>query len=108
MRFLLLVCTETIVDPAPEAERDVDRWVATHDASGARVWGDRLEDASMSRVVRVRGAGASVQPGPLHAAHHAIAGLDILECESLDAAVEVALDHPMAQLGVLEVRPFAG
>ncbi len=109
MRYLLLVCVEEIDDPAESAfdgEADIERWVTTHDASGARVWGDRLGDASEARVVRVRGAGSSVVPGPLHPSHGAIAGIDILECDSLDEAVDVALDHPMAKAGVLEVRPF--
>ncbi|WP_062462450.1 YciI family protein [Demequina soli] len=107
MRYLLLVCTEELVDPAePPPDDAIDTWVATHDASGARVWGDRLADPAESRVVRIRAGGASIEPGPLHEAHRAIAGLDILECGSLDEAVEVALAHPMAREGVLEVRPF--
>ena len=34
------------------------------------------------------------------------AGFDVLECADLDEAIEVARRHPMARLGVLEVRPF--
>ena len=105
MRYLMLVCTEPIDDPAGGPD-DIERWVETHDASGVRVWGDRLADAGEARLVRVRGAGTSVEEGPLHPAHGAIAGIDILECESLDQAVAVALDHPMARGGVIEVRPF--
>ncbi len=101
----MMVCTEPIEDPAGGPD-DIDRWVEAHDASGARVWGDRLAEASEARVVRSRGAGQSVVPGPLHAAHAAIAGIDILECASLDEAVAIALDHPMARGGVIEVRPF--
>ncbi|WP_296667336.1 YciI family protein [Demequina sp.] len=96
---------ETVDDPAGGPD-DIDRWVEQHDASGARVWGDRLADAGESRVVRVRGAGATVEPGPLSDAHRAIAGIDILECDTLDEAVAIALDHPMARGGVLEVWPF--
>ncbi|WP_062519043.1 YciI family protein [Demequina silvatica] len=107
MRYLLLVCVEELVDPAdPPPDDAIETWVATHDATGARVWGDRLADASESRVVRIRAGGATVEPGPLHPAHGAIAGLDILECASLEDAIAVALDHPMAREGVLEVRPF--
>lgn len=105
MRFLMLVCIETVDDPAG-GPNDIDRWVSTHDASGARVWGDRLGEAAEARTVRVRGAGPRIETGPLHEAHYAIAGLDILECDSIDDAVVIALDHPMARDGVIEVRPF--
>ncbi len=105
MRYLMLVCTEAVDDPAGGPD-DIDRWVAEHDGSGARVWGDRLADASDARVVRVRGAGTTIDRGPLHAAHGAIAGIDILECDSLDEAIAIALDHPMARGGAIEVRPF--
>ena len=33
-----------------------------------------------------------------------IAGFDVLECADLDEAFEVAGRHPMARLGILEVR----
>ncbi len=105
MRFLMLVCTEAVEDPAGGPD-DIERWVAQHDASGARVWGDRLADADESRLVRVRGVGASVDPGPLDPAHRAIAGIDILECASLEDAIAVARDHPMARGGVIQVWPF--
>jgi len=35
-----------------------------------------------------------------------IAGYDVLECADLDETIEVASRHPMARLGILEVRPF--
>lgn len=105
MRYLMLVCTERVDDPAGGPD-DIDRWVETHDSSGARVWGDRLADAGESRLVRVRGAGASIEPGPLDPAHGAIAGIDILDCATLEEAVAVALDHPMARGGVIQVWPF--
>ena len=57
-------------------------------------------------MVRVRDGRSTVDHGPLHEAHHALAGLDILECDSLDQAVAIALAHPMARAGVIEVRPF--
>ena len=35
-----------------------------------------------------------------------IVGFDVLDCAGLDEAIEVAARHPMARLGLLEVRPF--
>ncbi len=105
MRYLMLVCTEPIEDPAGGPD-DIERWVETHNASGARVWGDRLAEPAQSRLVRVRASGGTVEPGPLDPAHAALAGIDILECDTLEQAVEVARDHPMARGGVIQVWPF--
>ena len=43
---------------------------------------------------------------PFAEAHEAIAGFDILECESMEEALAVAADHPMSRGGAIEVRPF--
>jgi hypothetical protein len=37
-----------------------------------------------------------------------VGGFDILECESLDEAVEIAAGHPAALNGTIEVRPLWG
>lgn len=105
MRYLLLVLTEPIDAPVAE-ELDIEAWVTKHDASGARVWGDRLADAAEARTIRVRASGETIEDGPFQDAHLAIAGLDILECGSLEEAVQIGLEHPMARGGVIEIRPF--
>lgn len=105
MKYLMLVLTEPIAEPAGGGN-DIDTWVNTHDASGERFFGDRLADAAAARTVRIRADGPHVTDGPFSQAHQSIAGLDILECESIERAVEIALAHPMARGGVIEVRPF--
>jgi hypothetical protein len=49
---------------------------------------------------------AIVTDGPFAETKEQIAGFDVLECADLDEAIEVASSHPMARLGILEVRPF--
>jgi hypothetical protein len=38
----------------------------------------------------------------------AIGGFDLLECGSLEEAVEIAATHPLARAGTIEVRPLWG
>ncbi len=33
-------------------------------------------------------------------------GFDLMECSSLEEAIEVASKHPVAAFGAIEVRPF--
>lgn len=105
MKYLMLVMTEPVADPVPE-DMDIEAWVQAFDSSGERFFGDRLAPAVDAVTVRVRAAGETVGPGPAHSAHGAIAGLDILECDSLERAVEIAKAHPMAREGVIQVWPF--
>ncbi len=108
MKYLMTVGVEEITDPAegPDTTLDIEEWVQSNDASGARFWGDRLAPASQSKTVRIRKSGTLVTDGPFAEAHEAIAGFDILECDTIEDAVQIALKHPMAREGVIEVRPF--
>jgi hypothetical protein len=105
MKYLMLVLTEPIAEPVEPAV-DIEDWVERHDASGARFFGDRLAPASQARTVRVRKEGVLVTDGPFAEAHEHIAGLDILDCDTVDEAVAIALEHPMAAEGVIQVWPF--
>jgi hypothetical protein len=62
--------------------------------------------AAEAKTVRIRADGPHVTDGAFSPAHQSIVGLDILDCDSLERAIEIALAHPMARGGVIEVRPF--
>jgi hypothetical protein len=47
-----------------------------------------------------------VTDGPFAETKEVVGGFDILECGSLEEAVEIAAEHPIAQMGTIEVRPF--
>ena len=106
-RYLMLVCTD------PAADRDelgqvtpVGPWVEEMDGRGARRFGSELGQPARARTVRVRDGRAMVTDGPFAETKEQIAGFDILDCDDLDEAIEIAEKHPMARHGILEVRPF--
>jgi hypothetical protein len=105
MKYLMTVLVEPI-DEVVDGAKDIEDWVSEHDADGTRFFGDRLAPASQAKTVRIRKGGTLVTDGPFAEAHEAIAGFDILECETLEDAVAIALDHPMSREGAIEVRPF--
>jgi hypothetical protein len=47
-----------------------------------------------------------VTDGPFAETKELIAGFDVLECGSLDEAVEIASRHPVAAFGAIDVREF--
>jgi hypothetical protein len=107
IRYMMLVCTDPAVDPREfENIEPVDPWVAEMDGQGVRLYGSELEPPGSARTVRVRDSRAIVTDGPFAETKEQIAGFDVLECADLDEALEVASRHPMARLGILEVRPF--
>ena len=107
IRYLMLVCTDPAVDPREfDHIEPVDPWVAETDGRGVRLYGSELEPPGSARTVRVRDSSAIVTDGPFAETKEQIAGFDVLECADLDEAIEVARRHPMARLGLLEVRPF--
>jgi len=103
----MLVCTDPAAGPQEYASMEpVDPWVAEMDGTGIRLFGSELEPPGSARTVRVRDSRAIVTDGPFAETKEQIAGFDVLECADLDEAIEVAAKHPMARVGILEVRPF--
>jgi hypothetical protein len=106
-RYMMFVCTDPAVDPKEFDRIDpVDPWVTEMDGRSVRRFGSELEPPGSARTVRVRDSNAIVTDGPFAETKEQIAGFDVLECADLDEAIEVAAKHPMARLGLLEVRPF--
>src|SRR6059058_1846748 len=117
MKYLMLVCWDAEAmngqpDPTPDelANRDEESFPWLDDVRARDIWrdGDMLAPARKAATVRVRNGRTSVTEGPFIETKEAIGGFDILECDSLEEAVQVAAAHPVAQAGTIEVRPFYG
>jgi len=104
MQFMMFVCSDAEPDPKPEADGEIDAWLSA--VEGKRIIGDRLRPVSAARTVRVRGGRRMVVDGPFAETKEAILGFDILECASMEEAIEIAAQHPMARAGRIELREF--
>jgi hypothetical protein len=58
--------------------------------------------------VRVRDGKPIVVDGPFAETKEAVGGFDLVECDNVEEAVEIAAAPPVAQLGTIEVRPLWG
>jgi hypothetical protein len=67
--------------------------------------GAELDSASTATTVRVRDGETLVTDGPFAETKETLGGYFLLECDSLDEAVELAAKIPGAQHGSIEVRP---
>jgi hypothetical protein len=115
MKYLLMVCwdaermndqTEPDTGTDPAEEEEGFPWVDDLQARGKWVTGDQLAPPRRARSVRVRGGKKMITDGPFAETKEAIGGFDLLECDSLEEAVEIAATHPIAQMGTIEVRPL--
>jgi hypothetical protein len=64
-----------------------------------------LEDVSMATSVRVRAGETLVDDAPFAETEERLAGVCVLDAESLDEAIEAAAAIPAARVGVVEIRP---
>jgi hypothetical protein len=117
MKYLMLVCwdvdsmnSQPDPTPAESAQHDGESFPWLDDVQARGIWkdGDMLAPPRKAATVRVRDGKTSVTEGPFIETKEAIGGFDILECGSLEEAVQIAAAHPVAQAGTIEVRPFYG
>lgn len=73
-------------------------------AAGALVAGDELGPTSAATTVRVRDGRQLVTDGPYAEVKEALGGFFVLDCPSLDEAIDWAARIPGAHHGAVEVR----
>jgi hypothetical protein len=106
MQFMMFVCSDSEPDDKAETPGEIEAWVDDLEKRKKRITGDRLRPKGEARTVRVRKGKKLVTDGPFTEAKEVILGFDILECDSIEEAIEIASRHPMARAGRIEVRAF--
>jgi hypothetical protein len=116
VKYLLLICVEEPPDTPLETPEeiaswddpsgDVEPWLAENERRNTRLFGSQVSRPANASTVRVRHGEVLVADGPYAETKEWMAGFDVLECASMDEAIEIASRHPVAQFGMIEVRPF--
>ena len=114
MKYMILIHSneqslalwETLTD---EQQADLGRWhmKLTEDLaeSGELVVSEGLADPGLARWVSVRGGETITSDGPFAESKEHLAGFYLIECDSMERAVEWAAKVPDAHLREVEVRP---
>jgi hypothetical protein len=74
--------------------------------SGELIRTDGLADPSQTKTVRPENGVPVVTDGPLAEAKEHFGGFMLLDCESMDRALEIALRFPGARMNPVEIRPL--
>jgi hypothetical protein len=110
MKFLCLICAETMMEGMSDADarRHFAEYTAFTEAireSGHYVGCNRLQPVDTAVTVRVRNGKVSTTDGPFAETKEQLGGYYIVEAGSLDEAIEWASKIPGSRYGSVEVRP---
>jgi hypothetical protein len=109
VRYMLLICDDEAEPLSPAeiiAHPEAKAWMTEVDRRGALRGGERLRPSVDATTVRVRDDDVLVTDGPFAETKEAVGGFNIIECDDLDEAIEIAAMHPCAKVGAVEVRPI--
>ncbi len=110
MRFMILLKanedSEAGVMPSEELLAAMGKYNEELVKAGVLLAAEGLQASAKGARVKFSGAKRTVIDGPFTESKEWICGFDILECDDLDEAIEIASRHPMARMGRLELRPF--
>ena len=107
MKYMALIYgNEEAWDALPEEEqqRVSERYMALA-REPVTVGGDELEDPDTATTVRVRDGETLTTDGPFAETKEQLGGYYLIDCASLDEALEFAARIPAAERGAVEVRP---
>jgi hypothetical protein len=106
MKYMLLIRPDVeFAGPVPaEMVAATEAWVAEMTARGVRLHGDALWPARQGTGVSRRGGRVVTTDGPYAEAKEQMGGYDMIDCRDLDEAIEIASKHPVAEIGVVEIR----
>ena len=114
MKYLILIyhnpTTQTLWEGFSDAERAEGLRVYAAlkkdlAASGELIVTEALADPSLAKRVSVREGQTMTTDGPFAEVKEHLAGFFLIECESIERAVEHAARVPEAAFGLVEVRP---
>jgi hypothetical protein len=111
VKYLLLIYqNEEAFQATPEADRqalltEYFGFNAEYGARGMLAAGAELHGTDTATTVRVREGGVLLTDGPFAETKEQLAGYYVVDCESLDEALEAAAAIPSARFGAVEVRP---
>ncbi len=112
MKYLCLICAETLMEQMPEAEAERHYEEYSEFTEGIRkgghfIGGNRLEPPDAAITIRVRQGKVSITDGPFAETKEQLGGYYLIEAQDLNEAIQVASRIPGARIGCVEVRPIA-
>lgn len=113
MKYMLLINEGDAFYEGEEAAQRMEETVAGHMkliedlvASGKEWSGERLQPADTATTIRYKAGEGTLHDGPYAESHEELGGFYVVDCNTLDEAIEWARKIPIPADGVVEVRPI--
>ncbi|GAA1588304.1 YciI family protein [Kribbella sancticallisti] len=106
MKYMLLIRPEVNFDGEVPEEmvRATREWVREMTERGVRREGAALRPPEEATGVGRRAGKVVTTDGPFAESKEQMGGYDLIECRDLDEAIEIASKHPVAAVGMVEIR----
>jgi len=112
MKYLCLICADTLMEQMSAADRDnhfeeYREFTEALRESGNFIGCNRLELPTAATTVRMRQGKVSATDGPYAETKEQLGGYYVIEATGMNEAIQVASRIPGARIGCVEVRPIA-
>lgn len=107
MRYLVLYRAADFCDDYELRPGELDslrRWCEDMEARGITLTGSPLGPAREATTVQVKGGEVLRTDGPFAETKEVVGGFEVLDCASVDEAIELVSQHPVAEYGCIELR----
>ena len=105
MQYLLIICHDPAFAPTQALVAEIGAWVRDMEGRDILKHGNPLRPPAEATTVRVRKGKVVLTDGPFTDSAEKIAAYGLIECASMQQAVDIAASHPMARAATIEVRP---
>jgi hypothetical protein len=111
MKYMLMIygndeIWNTMSPDFDQVVRETDAFNRRYAETGELLGAYGVLDQSEAKTIRVRDGVPAVTDGPYIEAKEFLGSFSILDCESLERALEIAADYPGARLHAVELRPL--
>lgn len=105
MEFVFIISHGPEFRPTPALFDAVSTWIETQTQAGFRIDGRPLVSPDLGQVVRIRDGNVYKSAGPATRAAEQVCAYELYRCPSIDHAIALAVQHPMAAVATIDVRP---
>ena len=108
MKYMLLLFNEDVTGWTSDPQESLKPWRAFAEEAARRctsVEGHALNDGATAKVISLRDGKTLTTDEPFVETKEQLGGYYVLDCESIDVALELAAKVPWAATGHIEVRP---
>jgi len=106
MQYLLIICHDDSFAPTETLVTEIIAWGKEMEDRGIVKYGNPLRPPSDATTVRVRDGNVVLKDGPFANSKEKMCAYTLIECASIQEAIDVASLHPMAKVATIEVRPI--